>query len=202
MDFSIPVPLYMIKAAHELLKTNEEHRYYINCLQVEVKDDAVLLIATNGSIMLVQSIDLDAEIGRGSFTIPRKVLDQLPKATKSNRDELYELSESSAQGPDLSFGWKPEKIDYPNWRRVLPSDGYEKAFAKYDPKYILLFSKIAKTLHAPSCQILPNSEPHPALVTFDGVEQAFGVVMPIKMTEHSTKKPFEIWEQEFQEEAA
>ncbi len=201
-ELSVPVPLYMLRAAHELLKLNETLRFHINCLQVEVKGDAALLIATNGHVLLVQSISLEGDYGNGSFAVPREVLGLFPKVTKSNRDEIYHLSASTVLGPVLSFGWEQSEGDYPDWRWTLPADDYETSLGRYDPRYELLFNKISKILQAQNYQIHPNGERQPALVTFTKPTQAFGVIMPVKPANHPTQKPFEIWEHATQEEAA
>ncbi len=124
------------------------------------------------------------------------------KVTKSNRDELYQLSASSVRGPVLSFVWKQPEGTYPDWRRTLPADDYEVSLARYDPRYELLFNKISKVLQAQNYQIHPNGETQPALVTFAKPTQAFGVIMPMLPANHPTKKPFEIWTHDTQEEDA
>ncbi|KZK99174.1 hypothetical protein [Pseudovibrio sp. Ad26] len=199
----VAVPLYKLKAALELIKTVDKLRPYINCLRVEVKDEDALLIATNGHALLAQSEALGTNGGRGSFEIPGQILDLLPKLTEGSRNELFHLSPTTVRGPVLNFGWEPTKgHEYPNWRRVIPSDDYENSVAKFDPKYALLFNKISKILQARSCHIHPNCEPNPALVTFDRAPEAFGVIMPMKMGDFPTKKPFPIWEHEAEEVVA
>ncbi|KZL17843.1 hypothetical protein [Pseudovibrio sp. WM33] len=199
---SIPVPLYKLKAAQKVLKTVEKFRAYLTCLRVEFKDDSALLIATNGYILLAQSVKLKENVGSGSFVIPRQIIEILPKLTKHNRNEPYLLTPTAVKGHPLSFGWENADFNFPNWRDVIPSDDYEKSLAKYDPKYVQLLNDIGTVLHARSCEIHPNGEPKPALVTFEQVAEAFGVIMPMKLGKLPTKKPFEIWEQETEEEFA
>jgi DNA polymerase III sliding clamp (beta) subunit (PCNA family) len=201
-------------AAVSLAVSNEETRYYLCGVCLEVDADGVTYIATNGEILLSarETLPDDAERNTlsGSFILPTEIC----RAFKVRRNETGVMAQAqlTAETPDaarMTITWFKDARTFnlvggtfPNWRNVIPDNG---------TAFVPLKSALAKDARAPQFQgsylatmqtfalkigcgknavhVHYGDDRTPAPVTFLGRENAFGVVMPIQGSKAVWKVP-------------
>ncbi|WP_375458866.1 DNA polymerase III subunit beta [uncultured Enterovirga sp.] len=103
--------------------SNEETRYYLNGVAIEVDEDKVLAIATDGHRLATRSISLSAPVGKHAvFIVPRAAVAAVRTLAKGRQVEMSLLGRGHAR---FAFGetvFSTKLIDgtYPDWRRVVP----------------------------------------------------------------------------------
>jgi len=171
--------------------SNEETRYYLCGVQVEINATGTTLAATNGHMLLAAHDDKNTLDEPVKLIIPADIV----KGFKPARGQtLVELS--TEDGKTWRLGntlFQPVDGTYPDWRRIVPKQTPETISVQtawFEPKYQLAMYKAAKEIDA-ICDIHPDGL-NPALVHFhDGEKDCpmLGIIMPYRKTRTSFKKP-------------
>jgi hypothetical protein len=170
----------------------DESRYHLSGVLVELREDSITYVATNGHILLAihnNAPEQDGDKLIGDFTLPVDVI----KSIKLKRHEaLWAKLEKEDDAPELklvygdhTLTFKPIDGGFPDWRAVVPAtfDPSER-FMGYDPKYLTRLWKAGDILGS-GPTLIPNGT-GPAMVRY-AVADAFGLIMP-KRTEYDVKK--------------
>jgi DNA polymerase-3 subunit beta len=187
MSTVITVNADMLRAAL-LCASTEETRYYLKGVFV---DPAGKLVSTDGHRMFVGTIDLAASehnLAPGSFTGWIICRDVLKRALAGHKLPTITIA------PDRVGDIACQPIDgtFPDWRRVVPSE-ITGTVAQFNPAYVADMGKIGVLLAGKpkrgylsaglTAHIHHNGD-NAAVVTFPGVEDAYGLLMPIRGAYH------------------
>jgi DNA polymerase-3 subunit beta len=168
------------------LAAKQDIRFYLCGVFVEFNQTTTRLIATDGHKLGVLNYPSQDNQGAGSLIIPREVIENLPKATRSFDPELTITSEDkegfwkiSAAGTQTIFG----QIDgrFPDYRRVCNFKTSGEA-ASFNYEYLVQFLKVQHALGgSKTCTVnLYQNGTSGALVTLAGVDNFAGVIMPMR----------------------
>jgi DNA polymerase-3 subunit beta len=169
------------------LAAKQDIRYYLCGVFVEFNQQTTRLVATCGHKMGLLNHPSEDNQGAGTLIIPREVIENLPKATRSFDPELIITSEDkegfwkiSAAGTQTIFGQIDGK--FPDYRRVCNFKTSGEA-ANFNYEYMVQFLKVQKMLStntAYSTVNLYQNGTSGALVTLSGVDNFAGVIMPMR----------------------
>ena len=169
-----------------ILAPKSDIRYYLCGVYVEYNQTTTRLVVTDGHKLGVFNHHSEDNQGAGSLIIPREVIENLPKATRSFDPELIITSEDkegfwkiSAAGTQTIFG----QIDgrFPDYRRVCDFKTSGEA-ANFNYEYMVQFLKVQHALGgSKTCTVnLYQNGTSGALVTLAGVDNFAGVIMPMR----------------------
>ena len=178
-------------AAASLCASNEETRYYLCGVLVEIEPRAVTYVATDGHRLFAHREDLAAgdedNTLLGHFIVPTKSCRAIKLGKKATSAAM--LSQVDDGGMFITHAaerdrhyFRPVDGCFPDWRRVMPRKGGE-AYAHFDGRLVATFPAIAAALgdDKGSPRICPMDANSPALVVFHGREATtFGVIMPMR----------------------
>lgn len=172
---TITIPTAMLKAALICASTNK-HRHYINGVHVDPKG---FVVSTDGHRFFCAKIDLTDVQPFEGWTIPGDVIKRALAGYKSATIEI-----SRDRCGDVAC--QPIDAVYPNWRAVVPKDTLGGETAQFNPDYVADMGKIGKVLGVKQSLTahIHHDGNNPAAVTFPGIENAFAVLMPIRV--HAT----------------
>ena len=172
----------------------EETRYYLQGVHLEVWDDRILYVATDGHRLAVA---VQWRSQGGAFDKPVKQFELImPSATIRKIEVNTKVKIENGFLGELQFAEEPRKwtIEYdhvrrrfeaidgefPDWRRIVPSkvDGLG---ATFDARYLLSFEQLGKALDAGVVAIGHNGD-GPALVRYQNSFDVLGVIMPKRKT--------------------
>jgi len=168
------------------LASKQDIRFYLCGVFVEFNQTTTRLIATDGHKLGVLNHPSEDNQGAGSLIIPRDVIENLPKATRSFDPELIITSEDkegfwkiSAAGTQTIFGQIDGK--FPDYRRVCNFKTSGEA-ASFNYEYMVQFLKVQHALGGSKTNTvnLYQNGTSGALVTLAGVENFAGVIMPMR----------------------
>ncbi len=105
----------------------QDVRYYLNGLLLEVKSDALRAVATDGHRLATCGVDAELDVeGKTQVIVPRKAVLELAKLM-TDPEESVELSLSNnhirAQVGDFTFTSKLVDGKFPDYERVIPRNG-------------------------------------------------------------------------------
>ena len=175
----IGLPYTQLAAINKNAASTEATRYYLNGVAVQVSGGRGWMVATDGHVMLCAPAVVPPETADVSVIIPSPAIASLKK---SRADDVVKLS----LGPDRAFtldyadqiiGGKVIDGTFPDWRRVIPAEGYEPAPAAYDGSILAKMQAAAKALGG-GWAVVTSNGPNPAYVRFPTGE-LFGVIMPL-----------------------
>ena len=179
--------------------SDEETRYYLNGVNVEVRKDGVTYCATDGHRLLVARQKGLNPDDVPPFIIPSKLIKsvKLKKSTdlcditvEGTRVTIHYLGESI--GADLIDG------TFPDYRRVIPATTNGK-HANFNFDYLASFNDAARLFrddtksNFKAYPIVHHNGDEPALVEFvlderEGIE-AVGVIMPVRVKQIKFEAP-------------
>jgi len=180
-----------VLGAAALTASNEETRYNLCGVLVEIEARSVTYVATDGHRLFAHREELGAgdedNTLLGHFIIPMKSCRAIKLGKKATSAAM--LSQVDDGGMFITHAaerdrhyFRPVDGCFPDWRRVMPRKGGE-AYAHFDGKLVASFSAIAAALgdDKGSPRICPMDANSPALVVFHGREDTtFGVIMPMR----------------------
>lgn len=184
---TITVNADMLRAAL-LCASTEETRYYLKGVFV---DPAGKLVSTDGHRMFVGTIDLAASEHNpapGSFTGWIICRDALKRALAGHKLPTIEISPTRTG----DIACQPIDGTFPDWRRAVPSE-ITGTVAQFNPAYVADMGKIGVLLqgkpkrYSPSAGLtahIHHNGESPAGVSFPGVDDAYGILMPIRGSYH------------------
>ncbi|WP_176074337.1 hypothetical protein [Brucella intermedia] len=188
----------LFRAAHVCVSTDAT-RYYLQGVQVEKHPvRGVFLVATDGHRMVIIHDESGSIEGESQIVRFDKTALALCKAAKSETgDRTIVIDGASAtieNRLELPVGTAYGVVidgTFPDWRRVARPNLDSTAPAAYNPKYIADFGKIADELSGKNSVAISiaGDTDSPALVRFNFIDYAYGVLMPIRFNETPTKFP-------------
>jgi hypothetical protein len=181
--------------AASLFQSTEEARYYLRGVLIEphaVK--GALLAATDGNRMIC----IHDETGTCDRPVIVKLDKAAIKATKQDRRETaprriagddtkapaWVLAGDNAEQLHMVKDWWIDGT-FPDWRRVTPriEDAAPQVCDSYNAGYLGAFADVYHDLTGKKEAVITIRSAHvggPALVRFRSVENAFGVIMPVR----------------------
>lgn len=170
MTIEITIPADYLRAAL-ICASTEKVRYYLNGVYV---DPEGFLVSTDGHRAFVGKIDLTDVPAFDGWIIPRDVIKRAITGYKA-----HDIVISPTRTGDIAC--QPIDGVFPDWRRVVPSE-LSGITAQFNNAYVGDFGKIDKLL---SGRAVPRAHIHhngdgPAGVTFPDIDNAFGVLMPVR----------------------
>lgn len=108
--------------------STDESRYAINCVYVEVTEDFVFLVATDGRRLIVHKLKRQSIGGSGNFTIIRNVVEKLSEEEWSGNVNLFwpgekHFSNIVIQTNTRGVVAKQIEANFPNYKQVIPASG-------------------------------------------------------------------------------
>lgn len=170
------------------LAAKQDIRYYLCGVFVEFNQQTTRLVATCGHKLGVLNHSSEDNQGAGSLIIPRDVIENLPKATRSFDPELTITKfDGNATGWTIVISGGTQivfqQIDgrFPEYRRVCDFKTSGEA-ANFNYEYLVQFLKVQHALGGNkglTINLYQNGNSS-ALVTLAGVDNFAGVIMPIR----------------------
>ena len=174
-----------ILKAVNMASSTEETRYYLNGVLIEVTENAVRYVATNGHLLLtmIENSPYPNTL-TGSWIIPHKWI----KNTKGMTIKSVPYIEMSEQDGMLTFRSPgsastatPINGTFPEWRRTVPKSmrRAKRVIQQFNPEYLMVFAKFAKAMNLERLHIHHAHDiGDPCPVTFGASRDAFGILMP------------------------
>jgi len=207
MTFNIELNIRLLKAV-ALAASTEQTRYYLNGVNLEFFGDSVIMCATDGKKLIVgkqkrifteqtKAGDSDGAAGEPSLILPIHMIAQI-KVGKRSPD--YATLSFEGKGEDklasrvLALKYEGitiagAEIDgtFPQARAVIPRE-IDGVAAQFQPEFLVTFVKAAAVCGLTSTPVIHHNGLSPALVSWlpdDSLAgcQAFGVVMPMRMSD-------------------
>jgi hypothetical protein len=187
---------------------DDDSRYYLRGVYVEITARGAVYVATNGHSLLCASVPLEERAPdntlTGNFIIPAAACRaQVTKRQNGTRGKIvsdaitlrqhdgFMAFHASATGEMHAF----RVIDgtYPDWRRVIPRAATGEP-AHFDPKITRVMQQAAEDFYGFKALpvITPNGNGNPALVRLSptsGESDFFGVIMPARVVDCLTAPP-------------
>ena len=170
-----------------LLAAKKDIRYYLNGVNVDFSPNITRVAATDGhKLGVYQSGAQNA--GHGSLIIPSDVIAALPKTGGYDPELTFLKCDGNATGWEIvglpnngRIVFQQVEGKFPDYARVLnvKTDGLA---ASYNPEYLIQFLKVQHLLGG-SKKCIPNlyqSGKSSALITLAGVDNFYGVIMPMR----------------------
>ena len=193
----IQIETRLLKAALQVAP-KADVRYYLNAVQLEVREQHITAVATDGHILFAGRINRPDVDSNGpvpetscNVLIPREAVDA---ALKGYKGDTIELECNATNGQHRLGQTLFNEVDgkFPNWRKVIPEDKEITGKpAQYDPRILM---QSHKALAAWSEKTPANfAGPHLhmagekaaiAQCKLDEYKDAFCVVMP-RRSEHT-----------------
>ena len=176
-----------ILKAVNMAASAEETRYYLDSVLIEVTEDAVRYVATNGHILLTMTEKPPyPNTLTGSWIIPREWIKNNSGLALKDTPQL-ELSEHDGEitlrRPGSASTVTPIDGTFPDWRRTVPkTPGAKRRIHQFNPEYIMIFAKFAKAMNLDPPFIHHSPDVGgPCPVTFGMRGDAFGIIMPVRL---------------------
>ena len=177
-----------------LFVSKDETRYYLKGVNVQFREDHIIMVATNGHYLTAmrQSLDEPLDSPIADTIIPIELIDRIKLTKHDDKAELY-VDGHKVTITYMGATYVDGHIDatFPDWRRITPSSVSGEA-AQYDASYAALYMKAARMFDKSAQIKIAHNGLSPALVTWLPVESgldAFGVLMPIRSNGALTVPP-------------
>jgi DNA polymerase-3 subunit beta len=167
------------------LAPKSDIRYYLCGIFVEYNATTTRLVVTDGHKLGILNHHSEDNQGAGTVIIPREVIENLPKAGKTDAILIFTKEEKQGYWKITGMGiqtiFAQVEGTFPDYRRVcqFTTDG---TVANYNYEYLTQFLKVQHLLGGSKTATLNlyqngNSS---ALVHLAGVDNFVGVVMPMR----------------------
>lgn len=177
-----------------ILAAKKDIRYYLNGLHIEWNSSTTRVIACDGHKLGIYQLSSGDNVGAGSITIPRDVIENLPK--KAGNLAFIDLAAGQWQidAGLSSIKFAPCDSKYPDFRRVVhgvQTAGTSGVAAGFNLNYLNEFEKAGNLLAGSKLKIgnrlrLHHNGDAAALVLLNCVDGFAGVVMPLRDSIGST----------------
>jgi len=170
-----------------VLAGKKDIRYYLNGLHIEFNREFTRVIACDGHKLGIFQAAAPDNGGCGSITIPREVIENLPK--KCNVLEFAELEGGLWQidtGALATIKFAPCDSKYPDFRRVVnQADKTSGEAAGFNLTYLNEFEKCGNLLAGSKLKVgnrvrIHHNGQNGALITLNCVDNFAGVLMPLR----------------------
>ncbi len=189
-------------AAAQVCVSKEETRYYLVGIHFEpAPQGGVLIISTDGVRMSIAH-DPDGYLETDNPSVIVNFGKDILKHCKPGNVLEYADGKATVSRTLDRVGAEPEQIaiamateidgKFPEWRRVLPSDGHRCTNAGFNSGYLADFHKIAKAYGWPTAamQITGADAKSPHWVVISGLDVEWrGVLMPVQETFPELERP-------------
>jgi len=168
-----------------LLAPKSDIRYYLCGVFVEYNQTTTRLVVTDGHKLGILNHPSEDNQGAGSLIIPREVIENLPKAGKTDAILVFTKDEKAGYWKLDNYGTQTifSQIEgtYPDYRRVcqFTTDG---TVANFNYEYLVQFLKVQHALGGSkglTLNLYQNGNSS-ALVHLEGVPNFAGVIMPMR----------------------
>lgn len=176
--------------------SNENSRYYLQGVLIEIAPRHVTYVATDGNVLAAYRQDVqDGEADNallGAFIVPLVACKAL-KPKHSNFATLSHIggSDYRLQGVNIDTIFQPIDGSFPNWRRVMPSKIDEKT-AQHDPRLTSRVQETARILldakkdaNAAMPHIAHNAG-GPAIARWNACPDLMALIMPFRSEPNDT----------------
>jgi DNA polymerase-3 subunit beta len=167
------------------LAPKSDIRYYLCGVFVEYNATTTRLVVTDGHKLGILNHHSEDNQGAGTVIIPREVIENLPKAGKTDAILIFTKEEKAGYWKLNNYGtqtiFAQVEGTYPDYRRVcqFTTDG---TVANYNYEYLTQFLKVQHLLggsKSATLNLYQNGNSS-ALVHLAGVDNFVGVVMPMR----------------------
>lgn len=178
------INLKCLKAASNAA-SNEETRYYLKGVCVEISENDTVYIATDGHILF--ACDDAAETGNtltGKWIIPSEIIKGVKLGRKLGETAVLtegngELTLRQDGAPAVTF--RPIDGTFPDWRKVVPVKQAVpdiNEIPQFNPALLARLQKAGDSFDAGLPIIRHGGPGDPALVTWNNFENLLGIIMP------------------------
>jgi DNA polymerase-3 subunit beta len=170
-----------------LIAPKADIRSYLNGVCVDIRNDLVTLVATDGHRLLAVPVTADDVEGAtdGQYVIPRDALDAVKPAKHGKQAApiaiVIRVSTVTITGATTATNSTMDER-FPDWRRVMPKSATSE-LAQFNSDYLASFGKVAELLGVKTktgvTAVIHHNGNDAALVTFP-TSEALGVIMPCR----------------------
>lgn len=198
MTFTASINANLFRVASSFI-SSEETRYYLRGVFVEPHQSGVgvYLIATDGHRMFVSHDETGSCEGSAIVSLDKAALSACKANRNDNVDRVISIADGNAtilldDAPvAAAFGVIVDGT-FPDWRRIAAPNLETQSPATFCGRYVSDFAKAAQELTGQKdagLRIVDVAD-GPCLVRFDGVENAYGVLMPKRAKDPACAVPF------------
>lgn len=191
----VSLNIHALKAANKAASC-EQTRSYLCGVHVAVERETITYVATNGHVLFAYQEPAGhtaTEPMLGEWTIPSDVITKMkcPKYNPRNKGRYANCTMTVSDDGTLNTQFGDDKHEfkavdgtYPDWRRVIPlkTDPSEPV-NPYNPDYLAALKKAGEIMgqsgNSANFNIHYNGD-GPAIINYDGVENAIAVIMPYR----------------------
>jgi DNA polymerase-3 subunit beta len=181
-----------------LIAGKNDIRYYLNGVHIEFNETTTRAVGCDGHKLGIFQNAAPDNRGNGSITIPRDIIENLPKGN-AKRPLVLTFSQISDTHWQIDTGnatikFAPFEDKYPDFRRVVHSvqtAGTSGVAAGFNLDYLNQFEKCGNVLAGSKLRVgnrlrLHHNGDNAALVLLNCVDGFAGVVMPLRDSVGST----------------
>ena len=170
-----------------VLAAKKDIRYYLNGLHIEFTPEFTRVIACDGHKLGIYQKAVDSfNIGCGSITIPREVIENLPKNAGLLEFAQFDANLWQLTAGSVSLKFAPCDSKYPDFRRVVDQANKTSGEAAgFNLNYLNEFEKCGNLLAGRKIKIgnrvrIHHNGQNGALITLNGLPNFAGIVMPLR----------------------
>lgn len=169
------------------LAAKKDIRYYLNGLHIEFTPEFTRVIACDGHKLGIYQKAVDSfNIGCGSITIPREVIENLPKNAGLLEFAQFDANLWQLTAGSVSLKFAPCDSKYPDFRRVVDQANKTSGEAAgFNLDYLNQFEKCGNLLAGRKVKMgnrvrIHHNGQNGALITLNGLPNFAGIVMPLR----------------------
>lgn len=170
-----------------LLAAKKDIRYYLNGLHIEFAPEFTRVVACDGHKLGVYQKAVDSfNVGFGSLTIPRDVIENLPKNAGLLEFAQIDANLWQLTAGSVSLKFAPCDSKYPDFRRVVDQANKTSGEAAgFNLDYLNQFEKCGNLLAGRKIKMgnrirIHHNSSNGALITLNGLPNFAGIVMPLR----------------------
>ncbi|MBT4162931.1 MAG: DNA polymerase III subunit beta [Gammaproteobacteria bacterium] len=133
-DVAIPLPVADLRKLLQrtsFAMAQQDVRYFFNGVLLEVEDETVRFVATNGQRLATSHVKLEESLGSHQFIIPRKAVGELSRILDGEDTVSLNFTSSHMllERPGLKLITKLIDATYPDYTRAIPTAGNKMVVA-------------------------------------------------------------------------
>lgn len=195
--------------------SNEDVRYYLNGVSVTFTEKGCLMVATDGHHLaaVLQESETDPDIKIPELIIPSSVIRRIQpgRASKKKKARKYERKGASLISAyaefrhengrvtidtgEIGLMFKPIDGIFPDWRKVLEKKNFTPAANNLtaNPKLLANIWSFGKLFSPHPPVPFGSGDGQPILFNFSGFQNAFAVLMPMRVNSPDDKPMLPEW---------
>ena len=169
-----------------ILAAKKDIRYYLNGLHIEFAPEFTRVVACDGHKLGIYQAAAPDNRGYGSLTIPRDVIENLPKNAGFLEFTQLDANLWQLTAGSVSLKFAPCDSKYPDFRRVVDQANKTSGEAAgFNLNYLNEFEKCGNLLAGSKLKIgnrlrIHHNGANGALITLNCVDNFAGVLMPLR----------------------